>query len=557
MMKMTPNALKKQLATLNDPLAQIETLSQLAMLAIDRNLGEAYAYIQALRIITENPDLSKEVQRIGSGWFHCHLGWYRLRRTEHQLALQSFQQAAHFFEQQQPGKRTAENGLGVVYLQLAQFDKALEYFLQALGTEEEIDAFTHAGILNNLGVLYLELSNFEQADDYLKRSFELSEKSNDQRQQAAALDNQSNLYFLRKEHQKALTAAQKSIKLSRAVESSVFEAESLNSAGDAYMALGKPTLALEHYHAALNLATDIGHVYEKVEAMTRIGTVYLENREEKKAAEYLYPALSLAQQTGANRLEYQIYKALAELSETQQNYRLALQYYKLYHAIQQEVFGLRADWRLKSLQITHQVETDQHLRLSNAQLQGRLKKIENLQQQLEKQATRDPLTGLYNRRYLDDVLPKEILRQEREGGSLSLVIMDIDFFKKINDQFGHAAGDEVLIALAQLLRQHTRASDTVYRYGGDEFVVALPGAEPQEALLRCIEWRKAFANLKFDFAKKTLTPSISLGIASFPKNALTIETLFFAADEALYKSKIYRNHVTLSSKKATKNTNIT
>ena len=550
-MDTTIEALEITLKTTTDPLERIETLSRLAFFTTDLDLDKACTYIEKLDELIQDNALNPITKQIGSAWWHFNMGWIHLRRSEHNLALKKFQDSKTIFKKlnHARGKRETENGLGVTYLQMAHFDKALASFLKALGhNEENLELFFLSGILNNLGVVYIELGDFKEAKKYLEQSYEASSKIGDLRHQAAALDNQSNTYFRLGDHKKALSCALESIRLSRVVGTKVFEAESLNSAGDAYMALGKLENAMSHYKMALKLAEKIGHSYEKVEAMVRIGILHLEMGNTQAAGKSLYAALSLARQTDATRLEYQIYKALSELNELLGNQKLALQYFKFFHDIRQEVFSLQADWRLKSLRVLHQVETNENLRLVNAKLQDRLREIESLQHQLEEQATRDPLTGLYNRRHLDETLKKELARQAREGGALSLVMMDIDLFKEVNDQFGHQAGDEVLIALGKLLRDHTRASDTVYRYGGDEFIVALPGAEPQEALQRGIEWRKDFAELIFSFPQETLRPSISIGIASFPQNATTLDSLFRAADDALYTSKIHRNRVTLSEK---------
>ena len=543
--------LEKSLSTAKDPVQRIEIIKELVPIIIDRDIERGHALIDEMASLSTRGKFAKAPYQAGVAWSLFYRGWYHLRRSEHELAFDAFHKAEKIFSAPNAPKGMQENanGLGMVYLQKAQFDKAFEYFLQSLGTDEEsLEPFLLSGILNNLGVLYIELGEYKTAQDYIQRSLVASRSIDNLQNQAAALDNQSNIYYHLKDYPNALHCALESLKLSRHIGSKVYEAESLNSLGDAYKALGEHKKAMQQYKLAHELASKIGHTYEKVEAMVRIGSLYLEEGAHKTAGKYLYPALSLAREAGAARLEYQTYHALAQLNEADGDYKLALQYYKFYHDIQQEVFGLQADWRLKTLRVLHQVETDENLRLSNARLQDRLREIESLQHQLEEQATRDPLTGLYNRRYLDETLTKELARQKRERGSLSLIIMDIDLFKEVNDQFGHQAGDEVLIALGKLLTSHTRASDMVYRYGGDEFVVALPGAEPEEALQRGIEWRKDFAKLKFSFPQEELQPSISLGIASYPQNADSLDSLFRAADEALYASKVYRNRVTLSKK---------
>ena len=126
----------------------------------------------------------------------------------------------------------------------------------------------------------------------------------------------------------------------------------------------------------------------------------------------------------------------------------------------------------------------EELRSKEQALQRQLDANRVLQQQLQEQANRDPLTGLFNRRYLDATMERELARCQRESQPLSLLVMDIDHFKRINDEHGHPAGDEVLRQVAQLLAGRARNSDVVCRYGGEEYLVLLPNMTAHTALVR-------------------------------------------------------------------------
>lgn len=161
----------------------------------------------------------------------------------------------------------------------------------------------------------------------------------------------------------------------------------------------------------------------------------------------------------------------------------------------------------------------------------------NLRQSLHEQSIRDPLTNLFNRRYLQATLTRELARAEREQIAVSLIVIDIDRFKQINDHFGHAAGDVVLQRLGQLLQQHTRQGDMVCRYGGEEFVLVLPTASCADSFNRAEEIRCAFAHLSIDCASTLICATLSVGIAAYPLNGLTADEVFCAADAALYLAK--------------------
>lgn len=169
-------------------------------------------------------------------------------------------------------------------------------------------------------------------------------------------------------------------------------------------------------------------------------------------------------------------------------------------------------------------------------------RLEREKERLNKLSIIDPLTSIYNRRYIMDKLKQELERAKRFSHPLSILMADIDHFKKVNDTFGHPAGDIVLKEIAMLLEQTTRAIDFVGRYGGEEFIVILPHTDSNGAMLVAEKVRKKIAETKFP---KVGTVTISIGAAVAIKTS-TIKTLVQQVDSALYMSKKSgRNRLTL------------
>ena len=157
---------------------------------------------------------------------------------------------------------------------------------------------------------------------------------------------------------------------------------------------------------------------------------------------------------------------------------------------------------------------------------------------LQQLATHDGLTGLLNRRQLDLALDSSILQYTRYGRIFSLLMIDIDHFKQINDQYGHPEGDAVLVEIGMRLTQHARAIDSVYRYGGEEFSVLLPEADSSSATLFAQRLCEIIAEEQISLACGTkITITVSIGIASFPIHADSEKSLIQAADSSLYKAK--------------------
>jgi diguanylate cyclase (GGDEF)-like protein len=162
----------------------------------------------------------------------------------------------------------------------------------------------------------------------------------------------------------------------------------------------------------------------------------------------------------------------------------------------------------------------------------------NTRESLHMQAVHDPLTGLYNRRYMEDVLERTHAHAEKHHGAFCIVALDIDRFKLINDTFGHAAGDTMLKAIAQLLTSLVRNEDTVCRFGGEEFVILMPSISLDAAVQRAELVRTRLADLQVQHEGRALTPVTgSLGVALFPQHGHQWTTVLEEADAALYRAK--------------------
>jgi diguanylate cyclase (GGDEF)-like protein len=177
-----------------------------------------------------------------------------------------------------------------------------------------------------------------------------------------------------------------------------------------------------------------------------------------------------------------------------------------------------------------------------------------LRDQLREQSISDPLTRLFNRRFIDDTLNREIRRATRSKTKLSVIMMDIDFFKKFNDDYGHDAGDIILKTLAHFLKASIRMEDFACRYGGEEFLLILPGASLENARKRAEQLREDVRFLTVEHEGQVLGPiAVSAGVATFPDNADNKDALVTASDEALYQAKTSgRNRVVTAAKSKSK-----
>lgn len=164
-----------------------------------------------------------------------------------------------------------------------------------------------------------------------------------------------------------------------------------------------------------------------------------------------------------------------------------------------------------------------------------IKKINFMYSRTRYLSLTDALTGLYNRRHFDNTVEREFMRSKRYGGDLSLAIIDIDFFKKVNDTYGHLCGDYVLKEVAYLIMDNFRKTDFVFRYGGEEFVVILTETNIKSSQIPLERLRKKIEEYPFVFNGQPLNVTISTGVSS--NNAEDMETFLDNADKALYRAK--------------------
>jgi diguanylate cyclase (GGDEF)-like protein len=195
-------------------------------------------------------------------------------------------------------------------------------------------------------------------------------------------------------------------------------------------------------------------------------------------------------------------------------------------------------------------EDAKNLRLLGALAEAALETVWQIEE-ITRRATIDPLTGLYNRGYFENILRLVVTETERFGGASSLLMIDLDHFKKVNDTYGHPAGDAVLRAVAEVLSARKRAVDSCFRYGGEELALLLPRTDLEGGAELAERLREAVASKKIEWQGTLIPITISCGVAAFPTSADSAVSLLAAADGALYAAKAAgRNCVRVANRRS-------
>ncbi|MEM8533410.1 MAG: GGDEF domain-containing protein [Chloroflexota bacterium] len=206
-------------------------------------------------------------------------------------------------------------------------------------------------------------------------------------------------------------------------------------------------------------------------------------------------------------------------------------------------------WQQRSDALSRLQTANTQLDAANATLYHTNQQLDAANNSLRDLALRDPLTGLFNRRYVDETLDLEIYRAQRSGLPIGVLLIDLDYFKQVNDTYGHDAGDTLLQVVADVLQDQVRSGDIVARYGGEEFLMVLPGIPYPPLAERADRIRVAIQRLQVVHAGQDLGQrSCSIGVALYPDHGPESTTIIKAADDALYAAKAAgRNQVVVAT----------
>ena len=531
----------------------------------------------------------------GQAYSLLALGYGAIRSSDLRAAQTKVQHAADFFDATDDGegRRQALNTLGIVYGQSGNYAGALKTFLTLQRLCAELgEPRALADALNNTGIAYFHLGDHTSALDYHFRALEVFREAAYPQGEVHALINLGMVYFERGHFGEALDAFSQA--RNGEVEDEYTHALIRNHLGRTYLQLGQFEQALVHNQASLTLMTalddrlgasytqdDLAAIHVKLgqmeraenclaqslttkreagdtkgeaEACLQLGNLYLRRGQLELALDTLHEGLANAERSDARDEIRKAHRVLAAAYKKNHQFREACLHLEKHEELTQEAFNRESDLRLQALRVQYEVEQTENekelYRLKNVELARAVEALHELTAslraandeksallgQLEKQSREDALTGLYNRRYLDETLAQAFADAKRYERSLSVVVCDIDHFKRVNDTFSHQMGDVVLKEVARLLKAGVRQGDTVARYGGEEFVIVLPEASAKDAARTVERIRETVQDHPWHTFHPDLKITMSAGLSS-DLSAESHEKLVGLADKKLYEAK--------------------
>jgi diguanylate cyclase (GGDEF)-like protein len=468
----------------------------------------------------------------------------------------------------------------------SKLDDALSRLYNALVLLEGLPpSYLVCRALTAIAWTYCHLGDYIQASDFAARAVTLARELKLHAREAVALDAQATIYYYAGEPEQALIHFTEALRIFEDLNDLYQKCFVLNNMSLALMALGRFDAALASARESQQLAHDQSLLLQELNAgdtiaqillemgnyaeaerylkaslsqrqrnkfdiiqvymLSNLGKAHLKQKHFRKAASCLKRAILAASTIGAQSEEASCHKYLSEIYQNQGLHQQALEHFKRYHEIGEKVMGEKVAKHLSAQRIVRELENARReteiQKARAAELERKMNDQKRTQATLERLATLDSLTEIHNRRHFHNLALKAVQRSIRYKHSISVLMIDIDLFKLINDQHGHAAGDKVLRAAANLMNRMVRNIDIVGRLGGDEFVAVLPETYSQDGVLVAERIRRKIADLQFQSDAGEFSITISIGITGSDElsgdPAGILDQFLRVADDALYEAK--------------------
>ena len=418
------------------------------------------------------------------------------------------------------------NNLGIVYDKTGDLARAVLYFYRSLALKKELSSsISPTYTLHNLASIYYQVEDYETALNYNRLALKSIHNTDDLVAKASIYNGIAQSLLRKKQNSEAQKYFTEAKEFANTVNSLTHLAEALTGLGHLAFRKGDFNLAMELLEESLATSKNIEEQENIVRCLIDLAKIN-QNINIELALQQANEAITICQKNGYRALLATVYQLTGKLKAKQNDYVNAYYYSQLYTELFRET---------NKTSILNQVEVSRlSLELKNSQLQS--KQFQNVVEKLEHDSSHDHLTGAGNRRHLDRVLSENWSSNSKDTKSNHLAMLDIDDFKKVNDNFSHAMGDEILQQTARIIQEHLGKNDLLFRYGGEEFVILIKGKGKKEACDDYENIRQSIQNYKWQNFHKDLFVTATLGMVSNTEYQ-RIKRALQVADERMYHGK--------------------
>jgi diguanylate cyclase (GGDEF)-like protein len=545
--------LETKLATESDPRTKIDLLNDLAWEIRDtdparsKELGERAYQLASEDSFSEGSYLQGVVESL-----RC-LAHANRRAGDLNLSVSQSTQALSYLESIDLPIVKADilRNIAISLGCLGNYADGLEFGFKALKLASAAhDQERQALILGSIGVIYVHSKNPDESVRTFHQALRLNRELGHKQDEALILNNMSLAYTALKDYDNALGSSLQALKLAEEANFAALIVTATGTIGEVYMAMGEYDQANQYLQKYLEGAYSTGSKRDMIWAFLLLGETDCHRRRETSALFYLTQASEMARQSGLRSEEAHCHELLADMYEQQGESKRALDHLRVFSQIRESIYNDDTARKIANLQVIYQVETakrDAEIHyLKTVELQKEIEERKKIESTLERLAAIDPLTGILNRRKIISLAEKEFRKAVRVRAPLSLILLDVDHFKDINDNYGHAIGDQLLSAMIKTVCASLRTGDMIGRIGGDEFLIVLPETDLTQGRQIAERLQKTIALQTFNTHQDALTLTISLGVAELERDS-RIEVLIDRTDRALYRAKrAGRNRIAFS-----------
>ncbi len=462
------------------------------------------------------------------------------------------------------------------YFLECDYDQTLNCYYEALRIYEQLNDIDKCGKISKTiaDVLY-ETNQYDKALEFYKKAYDLTQNLNDNLVMATIAHNIATIYAQENEDPvKALEYYFQALELFKELgaEQEIFI--TLANIGNAYNLLGEFSKALEYLNEALPIAQKMGDRRIDASILVRIAWSFLGKKDFQKAIEYYKKSNDICKNDYPD-IRQMNYRGLSDIYLEIQDYKNAYEYVIRTIKVRDSLYTVESEEKIAEIQTKYETEKKEQqivlLEKDNTIAVMKIKRqkslllyltsgivlilafvfiLSNLYRQkvktaaalavangkLEELSRTDPLTKLWNRRYMHEIVERERVRIKRAFEPFSFILMDIDHFKNVNDTYGHECGDYVLATMAVILRSAVRKQDVVGRWGGEEFLLFLPSTSLKGALTIAESIRKKIADYPFNYSSTNIAITATLGVSEY-EETVSVEACVKLADDALYEGK--------------------
>lgn len=536
-------------------------------------------YNRALELNSSTKDL------LLKGRLNLYIGHVHNNRSELNIAKGFYENALKIFSSIKNKMNEAEalRMVGSIYLSQDDYPTALKYLIKVLKFyEKSLYKRRHASVLNDIGILYANLKNNKKALELFLQSSVIAKKENDQDLISTLLNNIGTIYEDNGEFDKALEYYFRALKFERKKDNKLGIAIDLFNIGSIYVEKNQLGNAESYLMESLQISQDIKDQTGVVMSYTSLAQVYKRQNKFQKALNYLQKALKETEGIGSKELMRSIYEEYSLIYTASHEYNKSTIYKNKAKKLRKEILNEKSAKKIAETRTRFETEKkeveieklklDKSLRrhelnekelqknivivglligliiiillyrqfrlknTSNKLIKSKNVELEKAYKKLELVAATDPLTKLSNRRDILQKISYELDRFKRYKRVFTLIICDIDNFKLINDQYGHDAGDIILVSISDILSDNVRQQDTVSRWGGEEFLIFVPETDLKGGFTLAEKIRKKINEHKFTYKETSFNVSLTFGVSEF-REGMDLDKCINDADQALYKGK--------------------